>query len=212
MKLLALAFLFAIVPANGITEEWLAKHAELQRQRWESAAVSPLRGREVSSVVDHGVAGWSRYTEVAKSTTVPQSVILAIHNMECGGSWKQHLHNGDSLQRRTWQVPAGRPKSGSPPFTWEFSACDALVYDRMDKVMWSDLGKAFNAMEGFNGWGYALNHPGTPSPYIVGGTSAQKPGKYVKDGVFSSTAISSQIGVIAIWKELEKRGLLHQMK
>lgn len=181
-----------------------------QAKRWQTACISPLRRKEVAAIVDRGIAGWSRYTTVRLSTTVPESVTLAIHNMECGQSWKQHLHNGDSLQRRTWQVPAGRPKKGNPPFTWEESAIDAEFYDGLHKVDWSNGPKSLTALEGYNGLGYFFYHKATPSPYIVGGTSAARPGKYVRDGVWSSTAISSQIGIIAIWKELEARGRLHQ--
>lgn len=61
------------------------------------------------------VAGRSRYEAVSKATGVPWQLIGVIHAMECGLSFKSHLHNGDPLTARTRQVPAGRPKIGSPP-------------------------------------------------------------------------------------------------
>jgi lysozyme family protein len=58
---------------------------------------------------------------------VPWELIAALHEREAGGSFKGHLHNGDPLTGRTYHVPAGRPAKGSPPFTWEASAIDALT-------------------------------------------------------------------------------------
>jgi lysozyme family protein len=53
-------------------------------------------------------------------------------------------------------------------------------------------------------------HKDVATPYLWGGMRGAygvgKPGKYISDGKWSSTAITAQIGVAAIWKELEKRG------
>ena len=87
-----------------------------------------------------------------------------------------------------------------------------MFFDNMNRVNWGDIGRTLNALEGYNGWGYAMYHTSTPSPYVCGGTTAARPGKYVRDGVWSTTAISDQIGAIAIMKELERRGLLHPTK
>jgi lysozyme family protein len=48
----------------------------------------------------------------------------------------QHLHNGDSLTRRTVNEPVGRPKTGQPPFAFDASALDALEYNGF--TTWSD--------------------------------------------------------------------------
>ena len=45
-----------------------------------------------------------------------------------------HFHNGDPLTDRTKRVPAGRPKEGDPPFTWEQSAEDAIRSTKLDSV------------------------------------------------------------------------------
>jgi lysozyme family protein len=71
------------------------------------------------------------------------------------GNFNRHLHNGDPLTSRTVHVPAGRPKSGTPPFTWEQSAVDALAYDGLTQVTdWSIEHVAY-VFENFNGWDIA---------------------------------------------------------
>ena len=96
--------------------------------------------------------------------------------------------------------------AGAPPFTWAESAIDALAYDQLEKVNWDSLGDMLYACERYNGTGYLIYHPGTPSPYLWAGTGGEWMGKYVKDGRFDSTAYSDQIGVVAILKTLEAMG------
>ena len=74
---------------------------------------------------------------------MPWYVVGLIHTMESSGNFAAHLHNGDPLSARTTHVPAGRPKAGAPPFTWEESATDALTM------------QGFAKLEG-------LEHPGHP--------------------------------------------------
>jgi len=38
--------------------------------------------------------------------------------------------------------------------------------------------------------------------YLWAGTNLEKPGKFVADGKWSATAVSSQIGIVPILKEL----------
>lgn len=213
MRALLVILLLALPSySRELDEGALARHALEQRALWEKAHITPLARREVSRIVDRAVKWWPRYEVVSATSRVPSSTIAVLHNMECGQA-ETNLCNGDSLKRRTWEVPAGRPPlPAHPPFTWEFAAVDALAFDHMERVDWDDLGKSLNAIEGYNGWGYLLYHKATPSPYIAGGTTAARPGKYISDGVWSTTAISTQVGAIAIWKELESRGRLHAMR
>jgi lysozyme family protein len=105
-------------------------------------------------------------------------------------------------------VPKGRPKTGNPPFQWEFSAKDALNYDKMGQVRWGSLDAMLYAVERYNGTGYLRYHPTVPTPYIWSYTSIYTRGKYVADGKWSSTAVSAQIGVGAILKRMEARGII----
>lgn len=191
---LSLAALSLLTPAHG--------QSALQLQRWDAAMVSPRRAHEVTRICQRIETARSRYQAVQRETSVPWHVIAGLHNMEASGSFKCHLHEGSPLTARTRYIPKGRPKTGTPPFTWEESATDALRYDHMDSVAWSDLAAALYACERYNGTGYLRHHPETPTPYLWAGTSIERSGKYVADGVWSSTARSSQIGIAAIWKEL----------
>jgi len=49
--------------------------------------------------------------------------------MECGFDFAGHLHNGDPLTDRTTHVPANRPINGTPLFSWQESAVDALTLE-----------------------------------------------------------------------------------
>ena len=184
-----------------------ADHDARQVSRWKAAQFQAHRYREVQSICDRIQQNMGRYRYIEARTGVPWHVTAGLHNMEASGSFTKHLHEGSPLRNRTRWVPKGRPKTGTPPFTWEYSAEDALRYDRMGEKSWHSLGPALSACEGYNGWGYAKYHTSTPTPYLWAGTTVERPGKYVADGKWSSTARSAQIGVAAIWKELERRGI-----
>jgi lysozyme family protein len=139
-----------------------------------------------------------RYEEVQKKTGVPWFVVALIHGLECSFSFKQHLHNGDSLNHRTVNVPAGRPKTGSPPFDWVFSAVDAIEYDRLEQwTDWTVAGICYK-LESYNGWGYRGH--GINSPYLWSGSNNYERGKYVADGHWDSKAVSKQVGAIVALK------------
>ena len=125
-----------------------------------------------------------------------------IHSLEAGGDFTRHLHNGDPLTARTTHVPAGRPKTGKPPFTWEQSAIDALRGQGLAAWKdWSVPGTLFQ-LEGYNGFGYRDHHPDVPSPYLWSCSNHYTRGKYVADGRFSPTAVSQQVGAALLLKQL----------
>lgn len=188
-----------------LAEPCAAQSFTFQSQRWEKATVRPNKQREIDLICDRILANKARYVAVEQATGVPWHVTAALHNMEASGSFQKHLHEGSPLTARTRWVPKGRPKEGRPPFKWEVSAVDALRYDHMVSVQWSNLSRALQACEAYNGTGYQRFHPDVPTPYLWSGTTLYTRGKYVADGKWSSTAISGQIGVAAIWKRLESR-------
>lgn len=163
---------------------------------WNKAVILPEKKAEVERVCKKLISNKERYAIVSKETNVPWYVIAMLHNMEAGCDFKSHLHNGDSLNARTVQVPAGRPVKGNPPFTWEDSAIDALQYDHLaNETDWS-IEHILYLTEKFNGFGYEKH--GKLSAYVWAATSVQTKGKYVKDGVWDDNAISSQIGCAAM--------------
>lgn len=159
---------------------------------WSSMTINPSRVQGFNVLGRKLLSRCSRYEPVSEATGVPVAVIAVIHERESGGDFGTHLHNGDPLNERTYHVPAGRPKTGSPPFVWEFSAIDALKYEGLDKIEDWSVERALFVLEAYNGWGY--RNKGVRSPYIWGGTNQQQPGKYVADGVFDSTVMDMQPG------------------
>lgn len=173
---------------------------------WASCSVRPQHKAEVERKARQILNNRPRYDVVSRATGVPWYVIGLIHAMECSQfpSFTQHLHNGDRLTARTHLVPRGRPLKGEPPFTWEDSAIDALTMPgkEFDKIQEWSLERIAYSLETYNGWGYRLYHPEIHTPYLWSYTTAYAGGKYIADGVWSSTAVSEQPGAMAILKAL----------
>lgn len=169
---------------------------------WTSMEVRPERKPEVNATARQIIANRPRYDDVSKATGVPWYLIGILHVMECDDfpRFGQHLHNGDSLKRRTVQVPAGRPKIGEPPFTWEASAIDALKMPgkQFDKITDWSIERIAYCLELYNGFGYRQKSINIHSPYLWSFTTNYRSGKYVRDHVWSASAVSTQCGALAI--------------
>ena len=152
--------------------------------------------REVQDICDTILANKTRYEAIATATSVPWFMVAAIHNMEGGLNFNTHLHNGDPLRARTVNVPAGRPKSGSPPFTFEESAIDALAFDNVGVNLEPSFAGICFKLEGFNGFG-SRNH-GIHTPYLWSFSNQYAKGKFVSDNVFNPDAVSKQCGAAVI--------------
>jgi lysozyme family protein len=117
------------------------------------------------------------------------------------------LHNGDPMHNskgqpiRTVHKPANRPPN--PNCTFEDGAYDALVVvEHLDLITdWGPERVAY-AMEKFNGFGYRAPTRNIPSPYLVGGTSVQKRGKFTSDSHYDPDVMDPQIGGLAVLKQL----------
>lgn len=169
------------------------KVADPARFEWAIAQIKQHRGR---------------YIALGASISVPWWFIACLHCRESSFSFKKHLHNGDPLTARTVRVPAGRPKNGHAPFSWEESARDAIgIKGWIGLSDWS-IPAALERLERFNGLGY--RNRGLPSPYLWAGTNRYAltakdglpRGKYLADGVFSATTIDRQCGCAGIIKLL----------
>lgn len=189
-----------------LTEALRHEYADL----FARAAIRPEYRATAEAVADRLTRPENRrrYQAVETATGVPAHVVAIIHTLEASGNFACHLHNGDPLTARTVRVPAGRPLAGEPPFAWEASAIDALTLRRLPRWSdWSIPGIAY-VLEGYNGWGYRRYHPQVKSPYLWGGTSLYRAGKYVADGTWSKTAVSRQLGGMAILARLIDGGLV----
>jgi lysozyme family protein len=175
-------------------------------QLWNSCVIRPEKLSAVDHQITHLVDNKKRYEEVSKTTGVPWYVIALIHSMESGCNFNTHLHNGDPLTARTVQVPAGRPKTHLPPFTWEESAIDALGYDHLvSEKDWSVEAILFR-LEGYNGWGYRSHN--CNSAYLWSYTMHYTKGRYVADGQWSDTSMSSQCGAAAMLKRMADKKII----
>lgn len=159
----------------------------------------------VESNVDKILQNKSRYQAVGSPLQVPWYFVAIIHSMESSRNFSRHLHNGDPLTARTRQVPSGRPKTGSPPFTWEESAIDALKYHDLNRIKEWPLVRILYELERYNGWGYRLYHQHVHSPYLWSFSNQYTKGKYIADGTWSDTAVSQQIGAAVLLRRLEER-------
>ena len=146
----------------------------------------------------------AKYLEVQQAVNTPWYLIAAIHYRESNFNFGTHLHNGDSLTKRTVHVPTGRPVQGHPPFTWVFSAIDALKMDNLTHLQGTTIGEQLAALERYNGIGYSKYHF-MFTPYLWAGTQFYEAGKYTADGKFSATAIDKQVGCAPLIREMLTR-------
>jgi lysozyme family protein len=148
------------------------------------------------------------YVRTGQPLGMPWLFIACVHHMECNLSFGKHLHNGDPLTARTVHVPKGRPVLSTPPFSWQFSANDALKLKGLDRWKdWSIEGWLYQ-LEGYNGYGYLLYHPHVNSPYLWAGSNLYDKGKYVSDGKFDPNAVSQQLGIGCILKRAQEKGII----
>jgi lysozyme family protein len=173
---------------------------------FNSAIISPRRIGEVDGIITQIMMHQNRYEAVESYTKVPWYVVALIHNLECSLSFRLHLHNGDSLKRKTRNDPAGRPPGWDGTGTWEESALDALRYDRLDQYRDWDIARICFMFETFNGWGY--RNRGIHSPYLWAGCQHYTKGKYVADHKYSASAVSQQLGSAVLLKRLTERHLV----
>jgi len=176
------------------------------QQRFDAAKVPPARQETVAQSVRKMLGNRARYERITKSMTMPWYFLAIIHGLEADFRFDSHLHNGDPLTSRTVHVPAGRPTRGTPPFSWEESAMDAIALNRYDK--WNDWSIAgmLVAWERYNGLGYRPH--GIHSPYVWACTDLYAKGRYVADGRFDANAESRQCGAVAMLKGLIATGLV----
>ncbi|BDY13876.1 hypothetical protein [Hydrogenimonas cancrithermarum] len=180
--------------------------AEEYENLYRECVATRSRFDEIDRLVDNILNHKNRYVNVATEVGAPWYFIAAIHTMESSQDFTKHLHNGDPLTDRTKHVPAGRPKQGTPPFTWEESAVDAMKMRGVDKVPQWPLPRLLYELEGYNGWGYRLYHPHVLSPYLWSWSNHYTSGKYIADGRWSDTAKSRQCGSAVLLHRMEERG------
>lgn len=145
-----------------------------------------------------------KYLEVEDACCTPWFAVAIVHGMECSFNFRQHLHNGDNIKKKTWQVPSGRPDPWNPPNDWNSSAIDALRVDKMTGLTDWSLARTLFRWEGYNGWG--TRGRGVKTPYLWSFSDQYSKGKYVADGKWDSNAVSQQCGAAVMLKVLVEKG------
>jgi hypothetical protein len=93
---------------------------------------------------------------------------------------------------------------GDPPFSWEQSALDALTMPphSLHRVAAWTIERIAYELEKYNGFGYRRFHPGVKSPYLWSNSNHYAAGKYVADGQWSSSAVSTQCGAMVLIRKI----------
>ena len=192
------------MPSVPLTAALRAEYESL----FNACAIRPERAQAVEAIITRLAARKERYRTAGDELGTPWFFVAVIHNVEASLDFGTHLHNGDPLTARTVQAPAGRPKSGMPPFTWEESASDALSMKGLSaQTDWSLAGTLYQ-LERYNGWGYRLYHSHVPSPYLWSFANHYRSGKYVADGTWSDTAVSKQCGAAVLLRRMAESGVI----
>lgn len=212
--LTTLGYFAAVIITLGFIFAGIAAHAEPipvdQVRRWDEAVILPQKRIALDCALGLYRRTKSRYEAIENMRTngVPAPVLFCLHYRESDNSFRCHAHEGSSLQHRTRDEPKGRPLHPEPPYTFEQSAEDAYYifeHPTLDRINWRSKQAALDKMESFNGYGYRAK--GIPAPYLFAGTSIYHGGKYVRDGVFSRTAMDQQLGCVAILKHMQNSGI-----
>ncbi len=168
---------------------------------WDGMVIKPSRVHEFERDAAQLLAHKARYQYIEAKTGVPWHLIAILHMRESTADFDTYLGNGQSLHQRTTIVPKGRgPFTG--PQAFENGAVDALRIDGLTSVRDWRLEKELYYCEIFNGGGYDAR--GLPSPYVWGGSSVQRPGKYTSDHGWNARVWDAQPGCAPILATMAK--------
>ncbi len=169
-------------------------------EMWGACEIEPWAVEPAANWARRIMQHISQYGDASDALGISWQFTAVVHMMEADLNFTRHLHNGDSLARKTVHVPSGRPVAGTPPYTWAYSAKDALTYMGLDKwTDWSVVGMMYQ-LEAYNGFGYRSH--GVCTPYLWCGSTHYKRGKYVQDGKFDPHAVSRDVGCAPVLKAL----------
>jgi lysozyme family protein len=173
-----------------------------------SCTVNNNKFAEIDNIANKIIGFKPRYDAIGNPMNIPWYFIGILHMMEGGLNFNKHLHNGDPLTARTVQVPKGRPKTGTPPFTFEASCADALQMDGYDTwTDWSIPGQLY-LFEKYNGFGYRRSNINIPTPYLWSYSNHYTKGKYASDGKYDPSLVSKQPGTASILRRLAEKQVI----
>jgi len=175
---------------------------------FSSCVINPAYADAVTKAIAQILSNQARYRSVADPLEIPWYFVALVHAMETSLNFNCHLHNGDSLNARTVHVPAGRPATGHPPFTWEQSATDALRLKKLANVPDWSLSAILYRLEDYNGWGYRKLRAPINTPYLWSFSNHYTRGKFTSDHGYDPKVVSKQCGSAVILFKMTQDGVV----
>ncbi|MBR0962085.1 peptidoglycan-binding protein [Bradyrhizobium japonicum] len=166
-------------------------------RNWANLEIRPGRLAEANAVARKALNGKATYQQIERLTGVPWPFAALCHYRESNFDFDTYLGNGESLHRVTTIVPKGR----GPFATFVDGAVDAFrIQNFIGAHDWC-IARMLFRLEAFNGFGYHAK--GVNSPYLYGGSTLYGPpearaGKFVRDHVFDTNHVDSQLGTAVI--------------
>jgi len=173
-------------------------------RNWANLQIRPTASASATKTANQLLKGKDTYQRIQAKTGVPWYFIGLCHYREASFNFGKYLGNGQPLDQVTTDVPRGRgPFTGANAFV--DGAVDALRLQSLVGASDWSIARILYRLEGYNGFGY--HNFGVNSPYLYGGSTLYGPpeakgGKYISDGVFSASAIDTQLGTAVILKAL----------
>lgn len=152
---------------------------------------------QIKTAVGKIMANREIYQECESETKIPWWWFPPAHYREGDLDFTTYFGNGDPLHRKTVNVPAGR----GPFRTFAAGVADAMkIQGYLDCTDWTFPRGAFRWNK-FNGFGYTH----CKTPYLAAGTTLYGPpqapgGMFIRDHVFSASAIDKRLGCYAVFK------------
>jgi lysozyme family protein len=165
----------------------------------DSMVINASRVPDFEAEAKVAIANKPTYQAIEKATGVPWAMLAVIHRRDA--NFGTYFGNGQSLSRPTTEVPAGRGPFTGPNAFYD-GALDAIKIEGWGSVIDWRLEKQLYYCLLFNGVGSeAWGHP---SSYVWGDTNIQLPGKWIRDGVWSSTVMDTQPGCAPLLQTIGK--------
>lgn len=165
-------------------------------QLWDEAILDNVMTEKSLARMKRGLLSRDDYKAVQAKTGVPLLFIIPVHEREASLSFNKHFHNGDPLSGRTFHVPAGRPKTGEPPFKWSDSAIDAVTMKNLHKVGNWSIERILYEQHRYNGI------TKYPSSYVLSGTQFYRGGMWIRDHVYDANTVDQRPGTLVMMKAL----------
>lgn len=135
----------------------------------------------------------TNFSVVKQRLGIPELITTPSFERECGCDFARSPAQGDRWDHVSTHVPKGR----GPYSSWIECALDTYRREHLEQhsAPWS-MAYACYWWEKINGFGYRARN--LRSPYVVGGSNLQQPGKYIADGEFDRDHMDTQLGCLPI--------------